>query len=93
MRVPPAGALQVTPTGQVATSYPGSETVFSLNLKRAPGKIPEFVSPQTLVAGADGCAAGDEGGGGPATASAYLCRVAERASCRPLSRSFTIPPM
>lgn len=46
---PPASALQVTPTGQVATSYPGSETVFSLNLKRAAGKIPQFVAPQTLL--------------------------------------------
>jgi len=44
----PAGALQVTATGQVATSYPGSETVFSLNLKRAVGKVPEF-DPQTLL--------------------------------------------
>jgi cephalosporin-C deacetylase-like acetyl esterase len=44
----PAGTLQVTPTGQVATSYPGSETVFSLNLKRASGKIPRF-DPQTLL--------------------------------------------
>ena len=35
-------------TGQVATSYPGSETVFSLNLKRAAGKIPQF-DPQTLL--------------------------------------------
>ena len=31
----PKDALQVTPTGQVATSYPGAETVFSLNVKRA----------------------------------------------------------
>jgi hypothetical protein len=31
----PKEALQVTPTGQVATSYPGSETVFTLNRKRA----------------------------------------------------------
>jgi cephalosporin-C deacetylase-like acetyl esterase len=44
----PAGTLQVTPTGQVATSYPDSETVHTLNLKRAPGKIPQYVSPQTL---------------------------------------------
>src|ERR1035438_9675931 len=43
------GALQVTPTGQVASSYPGSETVFSLNLKRAAQKIPQFVAPQTLL--------------------------------------------
>jgi cephalosporin-C deacetylase-like acetyl esterase len=35
----PAGALQVTPTGQVATSYPGSETVHSLTVKRAAQKI------------------------------------------------------
>ena len=45
----PAGALQVTPTGQVASSYPGCETVFSLNLKRAAQKIPQFVTPQTLL--------------------------------------------
>jgi hypothetical protein len=38
----------VTATGQVATSYPGSETVFSLNLERAKGKIPVPVSPLTL---------------------------------------------
>ena len=31
----PKEALQVTPTGQVATSYPDSETVFTLNRKRA----------------------------------------------------------
>ena len=36
----PKGALQVTPTGQVATSYPGSETVFTLNRKRAAKVIP-----------------------------------------------------
>jgi len=44
----PPGTLQVTETGQVATSHPGSETVFSLNLKRAAGKIPQF-DPQTLL--------------------------------------------
>jgi cephalosporin-C deacetylase-like acetyl esterase len=43
----PAGALQVTATGQVATSYPGSETVFSLNLKRAKEKLP-VLPVQTL---------------------------------------------
>ena len=32
---PPDAVLQVTPTGQVATSYPSSETVYSLNRKRA----------------------------------------------------------
>jgi cephalosporin-C deacetylase-like acetyl esterase len=31
----PKEALQVTPTGQVLTSYPGAETVFTLNQKRA----------------------------------------------------------
>ncbi|CAN5445090.1 alpha/beta hydrolase family protein [soil metagenome] len=31
----PKGSLQVTPTGQVATSYPGSATVQSLNEKQA----------------------------------------------------------
>jgi cephalosporin-C deacetylase-like acetyl esterase len=30
----PKDALQITPTGQVATSYPGSETVHTLTLKR-----------------------------------------------------------
>jgi cephalosporin-C deacetylase-like acetyl esterase len=30
----PASAFQVTATGQVATSYPSAETVYSLNLKR-----------------------------------------------------------
>jgi hypothetical protein len=30
----PKDALQVTPTGQVSTSYPGSETVHTLTLKR-----------------------------------------------------------
>jgi dienelactone hydrolase len=44
----PAGALQVTATGQVATSYPGSETVFSLNLKRAKEKLPQL-PVQTLL--------------------------------------------
>jgi cephalosporin-C deacetylase-like acetyl esterase len=41
---PPAGlprdALQVTPTGQVLTSYPHVATVFTLNQKRATAKIP-----------------------------------------------------
>jgi cephalosporin-C deacetylase-like acetyl esterase len=45
----PKGALQVTETGQVATSFPGSETVHSLNLKRAKEKIPQFMKPQTLL--------------------------------------------
>lgn len=43
----PAGALQVTATGQVATSYPGCATVHSLNLKRAAEKIPQFTAPLT----------------------------------------------
>ena len=45
----PAGALQVTATGQVATSYPGGATVFSLNLKRAAEKIHAPLHPQTLL--------------------------------------------
>jgi hypothetical protein len=49
----PKDALQVTPTGQVATSYPNSETVFSLNLKHAtqviPAKRPAF-TPAKLAA-------------------------------------------
>ncbi len=36
----PKDALQVTPTGQVLTSYPHAATVFTLNKKRAAGKIP-----------------------------------------------------
>ena len=44
----PKGALQVTATGQVATSYPGSETVYSLNLKRAKEKLP-VLPVQTLL--------------------------------------------
>ena len=47
-RTCPKGALQVTATGQVATSYPGSETVFSLNLKRAKEKLPQL-PVQTLL--------------------------------------------
>lgn len=45
----PAGALQVTPTGQVATSYPDAVTVHTLTLRRAAEKIPNFVAPQTLL--------------------------------------------
>jgi cephalosporin-C deacetylase-like acetyl esterase len=36
----PKEAFQVTPTGQVLTSYPNSETVFTLNKKRAAGIVP-----------------------------------------------------
>jgi cephalosporin-C deacetylase-like acetyl esterase len=36
----PKNALRVTPTGQVLTSYPNSETVFTLNRKRAARVIP-----------------------------------------------------
>ena len=35
----PATDTQVTPTGQVSTSYPNTETVFTLNLKRATQKL------------------------------------------------------
>jgi len=42
-------ALQVTPTGQVATSYPGSATVHTLTIKRAAEKIHPPVHPQTLL--------------------------------------------
>jgi cephalosporin-C deacetylase-like acetyl esterase len=45
----PAGALQVTLTGQVATSYPGSETIHTLNLKRATEKLPRNPRPLTLA--------------------------------------------
>jgi cephalosporin-C deacetylase-like acetyl esterase len=37
---PPNSAFQVTPTGQILTSYPNSETVFTLNRKRAGSIIP-----------------------------------------------------
>ena len=37
---PPNSAFQVTPTGQVLTSYPNSETVFTLNRKHAASVIP-----------------------------------------------------
>jgi cephalosporin-C deacetylase-like acetyl esterase len=36
----PKDALQVTPTGQVLTSYPDSETVFTLNRKRSARLVP-----------------------------------------------------
>jgi len=45
----PKDALQVTATGQVATSYPGSETVYSLNLKRAEVKLPKNPKPLTTA--------------------------------------------
>jgi dienelactone hydrolase len=44
----PDGALQVTPTGQVLTSYPTSETVHTLNLKHAATKLPAHRAPLTL---------------------------------------------
>jgi len=37
---PPKNAFQVTPTGQVATSFPGCATVFTLNQKRAARIVP-----------------------------------------------------
>ncbi len=36
----PKDALQVTPSGQIATSYPNAETVFTLNRKRAAQIVP-----------------------------------------------------
>jgi cephalosporin-C deacetylase-like acetyl esterase len=45
----PKDALQVTPSGQVLTSYPHSETVFSLNKKRAARFVP--ASPPVLTVG------------------------------------------
>jgi len=44
----PAADTQVTPTGQVSTSYPNTETVFTLNLKRADQKIPDTEQVRTL---------------------------------------------
>ena len=41
----PPSDTQVTPTGQVATSYPESETVHTLNLKRASQKLPHSHQP------------------------------------------------
>lgn len=50
----PRDAFQVTPTGQVATSYPGAATVFSLNKERAakliPAKRPPFTRERTAAA-------------------------------------------
>jgi cephalosporin-C deacetylase-like acetyl esterase len=42
-------ALQVTPTGQVATSYPGCATVHSLNLERAEKVIPAHRPAMTMA--------------------------------------------
>jgi cephalosporin-C deacetylase-like acetyl esterase len=44
----PKDAFQVTPTGQVLTSYPNSETVFTLNKKRAAGIIPTSRAVMTV---------------------------------------------
>jgi cephalosporin-C deacetylase-like acetyl esterase len=47
----PREAFQVTPTGQVSTSFPDAATVYSLNLKRAAVKIPQHraaLTPQQL---------------------------------------------
>jgi cephalosporin-C deacetylase-like acetyl esterase len=50
----PKDALQVTATGQVLTSYPNSETVFTLNRKRAakiiPASHPAWTSKQLAAA-------------------------------------------
>ncbi|MGH9598470.1 MAG: alpha/beta hydrolase family protein, partial [Terracidiphilus sp.] len=48
----PKGALQVTPTGQVATSYPGCATVHTLSLERAERILPAhppFLSAEALA--------------------------------------------
>jgi hypothetical protein len=44
----PKDAFQVTPTGQVLTSYPNSETVFTLNKKRAARFVPASRSGMTV---------------------------------------------
>ena len=44
----PKDALQVTPTGQVSTSYPGSETVHTLTLKRAHQTLRKELGPSPL---------------------------------------------
>ena len=44
----PHEAFQVTPTGQVCTSFRDAETVHTLNLKRAAMKIPAHRAPLTL---------------------------------------------
>jgi cephalosporin-C deacetylase-like acetyl esterase len=48
----PKDALKVTPTGQVLTSYPNSETVFTLNKKRAARFVPasrSFPAAESLI--------------------------------------------
>ena len=45
----PREAFQVTPTGQVSTSFRDAETVHTLNLKRAAMKIPQRKAPLTLL--------------------------------------------
>jgi cephalosporin-C deacetylase-like acetyl esterase len=45
----PKNAFQVTPTGQVVTSYPNAETVFTLNRKRSTKVIPIRRSTSTGV--------------------------------------------
>jgi hypothetical protein len=51
---PPPGlapdALQVTSTGQVATSYPNAETIFSLNQKRAAKITTPHLTGEKLIA-------------------------------------------
>ena len=60
---PPKNAFQVTPTGQVATSFPGCATVFTLNKKRAARIVPAhhvdipFDKLNSLVRDATGAAA------------------------------------
>jgi cephalosporin-C deacetylase-like acetyl esterase len=44
----PKDALQVTPTGQVLISYPNSETVYTLNKKRAARFVPASRSIQSV---------------------------------------------
>ena len=59
----PKDALQVTPTGQVLTSYPNSETVFTLNKKRAARIIP---ASHTVMTGGQLAAAIRKGTGAEA---------------------------
>ena len=60
---PPKNAFQVTPTGQVSTSFPGCATVFTLNKKRAARMVPAhrvdipFDKLTSLVRNATGAAA------------------------------------
>ena len=74
LRLPdvPAGALQVTPTGQVATSYPGARDGVHAEPEARGGEDPAVRQAANAAAGADGCERGDESGGGAGWGGAAL---------------------